>query len=177
MRAALSLILAWGTAAAGLAAGPDRESSSRALSCRGIVVSSNPSSARAFGKPTFSSREVLDVTFEVVFARRPGTRVPDSFEFRLYTPNGFLYRRNTVPVGEQGSPERERSLLGRRHPLETARWRPRVVGRGQAVAVAAPPLLVAGTDIMLNSLYGRWRAEAWAPAEPRACGAAFEILP
>ncbi len=163
MRTALSAILALGTASAVWAAGPDPESRTYSRSC-GIVVSSTPSVERVSRVPRFSSREILDVTFEVVFRPRHPTPAPDSLELRLYTPNGFLYRRSTVPIGAQGPPERERALPG---------W----LERRPAVGVAAPPLLVAGTDVMLNSLYGRWRAEAWAPGERRACAAAFEILP
>jgi hypothetical protein len=146
-------------------------------SCLEIEVSSTPAAGSQRGTPRFSSKEVLDLNFEVLFAESSRFESGAGLQLRLYTPNGFLYRETGVPIAADGSGERERFVPGRRHAFEVKRAHG--YGRqGRRVrAVPAPPLMVAGTDIMLSSLYGTWRVEAWPDGASRACMAKFTIVP
>jgi hypothetical protein len=175
------VVLALGLASApllGADAGTETEFRDHTQRCLGIEVSSTPATPRSLARrPQFSSKEILDVNFQVVFPPSRRFAPLDSLELRLYTPHGYLYRRSVVPIQADGTVERRRHLPEQRLPLEVRRARTEARdGRRQRV-VAAPPLLVGGTDVMLHSLFGIWRAEAWPRGATRPCGTTFTIVP
>ena len=73
-----------------------------------------------------------------------------ALQFKVYTPRGHLYQTLTTPL----------------------------TGEGRLNEVSAI-LPVGGTAIMSNSLYGRWRVEAFLDGDTKPCAAAaaFEIQP
>jgi len=77
-----------------------------------------------------------------------GSNESSHIDVRVFTPNGHLFGALRVPVPDG------------------------------ARKVAAPPFLVAGTEIVRNSLYGKWRVEAAPEAKaPPSCKATFTIRP
>jgi hypothetical protein len=75
-------------------------------------------------------------------------------EFRVFTPRGYLYQSLAVPVAAAASSHR-------RPPARDVR----------------STLLVAGTAITTNSLYGRWAVEARIDGQPCGTRSVFTLTP
>jgi len=123
------------------------------------------------GATSFSATKVLDIEFAIVFS----TKVAEQFtnahvvEFRLYTPQGNLYESLSIPITNS------QSRAGERHrvpgypeliPVQVLKSINHGGGRGLFAKVTVP---VAGTPIVNNSLYGKWKAEAVVEDELAPC--------
>ncbi len=164
---------AWVVVACGLGAalaGSARGEGPAVAPCQGISFSATPASGHDATDKGFSARRVHDINLHVTLA--PGA-APAGLVLKLFTPNGHLYQQLEVPIAAAESGETERALPGYRFPVKVARARR---GEGAASVVDAPPLPVAGSDIVASGLYGRWRAEAWVKDAAAACSAEFNIL-
>jgi hypothetical protein len=164
--------LVW-AAAAGRAAADEP---SQAAPCLGVTVSATPASGHSETDKGFSARRILDLNFHVELASRV---TPESLALKVFTPNGHLYQQIDVPVAPAGSGEATRALPGYPFPVKVAAVRAErsAEDAGTRTLVDAPPFLVAGTNIVSSSLYGRWRVEAWVKDAPSACSAQFNIFP
>ena len=153
-------------------------------------------SAWTSGVPRFPATKVVDLDIEVSVAGKiaPG----ELLHVRVLTPRGHHYQTLDLPIAPPvdpvhnelaAVPERQalqgtegKRLLGVAsypRPLEVQEGR-RGRARGQPVHVFTVRLPVAGTLIVQNGLYGRWRAEAaLGSARGASCGppAGFEIVP
>lgn len=104
----------------------------------------------------FSAAEVIDLTLTTAFGRRlDGIHW---LELRLYTPQGFHYQTLGLPF-DAGVRESH--------------------GRRPRRASASATLPVAGTSIMTEALYGRWRVVPFLDGSAEPCGPErlFEIGP
>jgi hypothetical protein len=142
----------------------------------------------------FSSRQVLDLQFRARL--REDLDGDHLMQFKVLTPNGFLYQTITVPFvssvpnpapgGEKKTsirrareaaaaapPAPPRYVPGFPRPLPVQRLVP-VPGdstaRIQYELDARLP--VAGTSITLSSLYGSWTVQAYLDGQPSTCGPA-----
>lgn len=129
---------------------------------------------RKFGRTeaaVFSATEVLDVDFAIVFSKTVAAQFTDvhMVEFRIYTPQGHLYESITIPMTA------DRRRAGERHrvpgypdlvPVQVLESIRRGGGQGMFAEVTLP---VAGTSIVSNSLYGKWKAEAVVEDEIAPC--------
>jgi hypothetical protein len=112
-----------------------------------VKVSAPPlDPARQARVPSFSATHVLDLEFRTDVRRSDAT----TLYLRVYTPRGHLYQTFTATLA------------------------PAVPGEPRPPAMAR--LLVAGTAITTNGLYGRWRAEPWLGGDAAACGAGREFF-
>jgi len=149
-------------------------------SCQAITISTTPET-RATLRPIFHTRQVLDLNLSVVFPSDRQFLAGETIVLRFFTPTGHIYQEMTIPVGLPGTTPRERELTGYPFPVAEATPRERFLrteaGGEWILAVAAPPLPIAGTSITNNSLYGVWRAEAWSQGSSRACQVSFQIAP
>jgi hypothetical protein len=154
-----------------------REVPPRVAPCTAILVEPAPLPSGRAARGPFSARQLLDLTFRVVFAPSVAFSSAAQMEVRLITPKGHLYRTETVPIAAQGSLEAQRPLQGYRFPVKVrhATWEGQ--GPSRRRIVEAPALLVAGTDITENAVYGVWRVEAWPRGAQRSCSARFTIVP
>lgn len=123
-------------------------------------------------RPKFAISKIVDLRFDVqVGGRIKGDEV---VELRVLTPNGHLYETYKIPIAEQPVPidgvqpidvnnraEVEnvdlgsRRLAGYPRPIKVQPLKERK-GR-RTVSINFP---VAGTTIVQNGLYGKWRLEA-----------------
>jgi len=157
-----------------LAAKPDKSclavavGSKQALSSKG-----NNDNEREFegASAMFSATKVLDVQFAIIFSPSVAAQFANAHnvEFRVYTPQGNLYQSISVPI--TNDPKR----AGEKHrvpgypdlvPVQVLQSINHGGGRGMFATVTLP---VAGTPIVSNSLYGRWRAEALVEDEIAPC--------
>jgi hypothetical protein len=123
---------------------------------------------------TFQATKILDVEMTAVFARAlAGEHV---LELKTYTPRGHLYQVLTVPFTGASAKARRpafRRVRGYPRPLPE-----RVLRRGPAGFLVSAQMPVGGTWIVTNSLYGRWRVDAYLDDDPRPIGRAlFTIAP
>lgn len=109
-----------------------------------------PETPRHFSAAQVSSLELAVQTPPAPKTRRGQPPAPQ-VELRLFTPQGHLYQtlRAASPAAEPGKGD--------------------VHARHQRVGFRLP---VAGSPIVTNSLYGRWRAEPYLPGAETACGKA-----
>lgn len=127
--------------------------------------------------PSFSARQIVDLQLEVLFA--DGSAGEHLLRLELKTPRGHHYQTLTVPVSDLYAPEGAlRRVEGYPYPLEVRRMTSAAeaaASPANAVAVRVP---VAGTAIVVHSLYGEWTAEAFMDADLAACAAAsFRLRP
>jgi hypothetical protein len=112
------------------------------------------------GHAAFQASKILDVQFEAAFVQRlAGEHL---LEFKVYTPRDKLYQVLTVPFTGNGDTKKMRHVPGYPQPLREHGLRPGAGSRYRVTAI----LPVAGTWIMTNSLYGRWRVEAHLDGDP-----------
>ncbi len=149
----------------------------RRASCEGIQVHSTPPLPSDAAVPRFPVKKTLDVNFTVLFAPGRPFRQLDGLALRIFTPHGFLYQELSVPIAADGQRERLRRLPDRRFPAKVAHARSHR-HRGKAFrGVDTPPLMVAGTDILANSLFGTWRVEVLPQGAASTCSASFVLAP
>jgi hypothetical protein len=116
--------------------------------CSAVQVTSAREAGR---RRTFSASRSLDLELQTRLDN--DRRFPSTLEFRVFTPRGFLYQSLAVAVAPQAPPR-----------------------RGPARRVSGT-LLVAGTAITTNSLYGRWAVEALIDGQPCATRTEFTLTP
>jgi hypothetical protein len=119
---------------------------------RPVLAASAP--AVRHRRPRYSAVATLDLQIRATLRRSValGTR----FAFRVFTPQGHLYQ--TLPAVATVRTAQAGAVGAERLP---ARW-----------PTATATLLVAGTAIVNNSLYGAWRVEPHIEGDPRPCAAA-----
>jgi hypothetical protein len=140
--------------------------------CSRVFVTSTPATQQT----GFSAAEVLDLHFQAAF-HPPSKRhpLPETLAVRIFTPNGHLYQKMTVPVVAEESTQRHRKVKGYRFPQATRRARGYSDRGTRWSVVDIPPFAVAGTSIVSSSLYGVWRVEITAGDGAESCEARFEI--
>lgn len=142
--------------------------------CEALRITSPEAKGDLGDVPSFSATRILDLELQVIFPEGP-TAV-DRVEIVVRTPRGHLYQRIMVPIAAGEAKGRTRSVNGYPHPLPVKGLQP-IIGAGGArrlgVVIRFP---VAGTSIIKNGLYGRWRIEAHAGGRPEACAKAVVDL-
>jgi hypothetical protein len=144
-----SFVVLAALAAPAAAAAPPREAAAArdAREVCAVRVSAPPlDPPRQAGVPSFSATHVLDLELRTHMRRSDAA----TLYLRVYTPHGHLYQTFTTTL--------ERAVPGQPRPPAIAR------------------LLVAGTAITTNGLYGRWRAEPWLGGDAAACGAGRDFV-
>ncbi len=147
--------------------------------CTAIQVASIPASAgRVTSRPKFSAQRISNATFLVLFP------ASEKFEYgemlvKVLTPKGHLYQEVTVPLkrDSEAPAEVKRQVPGYPYPLEIRSAKLTTSTQGTNRVVSVPPLLVGGTQISRNGLFGVWKVEAWPENTNKPCSAEFEITP
>jgi hypothetical protein len=140
-------------------------------SCQAVAV--RGAKARvAHGVSSFSARQEVDLSFQVVFPGSfAGQRV---VRLDVRTPSGHLYERRAVPVADAPKPGATRVVAGYPRPLRVHALQP--ASRGEAGRVLKVAFPVAGTSITKSGLYGRWRVDVAVDGEKQPCAAVeFEL--
>jgi hypothetical protein len=155
-------------------AGPPVES--LANQCAAVAVSSLEAPAR---RVSFSARQILDLQFGALLrSRLTGEHV---LNLRVYTPKGHLYQQLDVPfrggslAGAAASSEsgpRMRQVPGYPQPLPEQQLVAARTPTGQRGYQVSARLPVAGTSIMLSSLYGKWKVVPHLDGGATPCGRA-----
>lgn len=142
--------------------------------CDAVLVASPGKKARGPGQ-VYSATRILDLEFRTLLRRRP--QGPRTLQLKLYTPRGHLYQVLTVPFGvgtAAGGPQK-RWVEGHPQPLDEQTAVPVSADGGRRYSVRAV-LPVAGTTIMVNSLYGEWKAEPHLDGQSSPCGPAAQFV-
>ncbi len=120
------------------------------------------------GETAFSAAGTTDLIFHVLFEGTPGEE--HVVTLKVFTPHGYLYRTIDVPIapGKGDAPLGTRRLPGYPYPVKVQAPRSVSVGRTPyaSVDVSFP---VAGSAIVTNSLYGRWRVEVYMDGASKPC--------
>jgi hypothetical protein len=149
-------------------------------SCLAVLVGSpqlNPRESDWSKSPSFSASKVIDVEFAILFSKPVATQFSNVHivEFRVYTPTGGLYESLVIPMTTN------RKRAGERHrvpghpdlvPVQVLESVSNGQGQGMYVKVRLP---IAGTPIVSNSLYGKWKAAALVEDELSSCGQPAEF--
>jgi len=85
----------------------------------------------------------------------------DQIELRYYTPKGFLYMSQVVPIAQQGSKETSRQLPGYAFATAVRQAKKYTHSDGKAYGNVDVNLPVGGTAITTYSVFGSWRVEVW----------------
>jgi hypothetical protein len=144
--------------------------------CATVLVSADETQDDKPGNgKQFSATQILDVKLRAVVPPNVGMEPGDVVTFLVMTPSRGLYQQIDVPVAPSGSSEGERTLPGYPFPVRTQNSSS-VTVNGQKAQAFGAKLLVAGTQIMENGLYGTWTVEAsFANGPP--CSASFTLKP
>jgi hypothetical protein len=143
--------------------------------CAKVSVSSAQERRRA-AADKFSVLKTLDLTFTVVF---DGELVGEhTVGVHVFTPGGFLYQVLDVPIATPGRAAGERQVAGYPRPVAERHVR-ESQENGQKELAVDIPFPVAGTAIVSNGLYGRWRAQVYIDGERQPCAPAqyFTLSP
>ena len=138
--------------------GPEVELSTKASNsqCPRVTFSSveNP---QAMGR-SFSAARSADLIFHLQF--KDSLDKDSVVTLKVFTPNGYLYRRYDVPLasGTEKRSEVSRSLPGYPYPVPVHGLHMTKAG-GRNFASVDVPFPVAGSAIVTSSLYGRWKVE------------------
>jgi hypothetical protein len=132
--------------------------------CANIQVVSHEEGSNAADR--FSATATTDLVFNVNFHQSfSGDHL---LELRLFTPSGHLYQSLAVPIADASRVPGSRMVPGYPRPLKEQT--PAEVTEGttrlKRVEVRFP---VGGTLISSNSLYGRWRVEAYVDGAGQPC--------
>lgn len=176
MRIRLLALLVFVLAAPAIASAQPSGCSSIAVSATGAT---QPRGAKV---PSFSISRVVNLDLAVLF--KPGnlnrfTSGAHTAEFRVYSPTGALYQNISVAftsdTKKKGQPQR---IDGYPRPVPIQLIGDIVTATGKHGAVSTP-LAVAGSPIVLNSMFGEWRLEAVIDEETASCAtpAVFRIEP
>jgi hypothetical protein len=159
-------------AVAGQVEGAPPEAERSAPGCAKVEILSTPPTSSRTG---FSARVILDLNLRITLR---GTATPEALQVDYFTPNGHLYQRVDVPVAAEAAQEQVRTLHGYRFPVKVSRVRAAKAADGsRARQVDAPPLPVAGTNIVANSLYGQWKVTVRPSGSSTVCQAKFTLVP
>lgn len=131
--------------------------------CASILAGSREETKESWGH-SFSASRTTDVTFAVLL--KEGFSGDHLLELRLFTPSGHLYQSIDVPIGETAA---TRQVNGYARPLKVRKPQPTVHANGRYSRVEIP-FPVGGTSISTNSLYGRWRVQAYLDGSTEPCG-------
>ena len=85
----------------------------------------------------------------------------DQIELRYYTPKGFLYMSQVVPIAQQGSKEKDRQLPGYHFATTVRQAKKYTHSDGKSYGDVDVNLPVGGTAITTYSVFGSWRVEVW----------------
>lgn len=182
--------------AAGAMAGSGNNGQKGSSPCMAVVVGSREKLGRgnsqneqefggsqqgANGVRTFEATKVLDLDFAIVFSPQTLAQYGNSHwvEFRVLGPKGNLYESLAIPFTADGNRTGERHRVpGYPELIPVQVLEPITIGQGSGM-IAKVRLPVAGTPIVSNSLYGKWRAVAYIDGEAVACSlpAEFTITP
>lgn len=146
--------------------------------CKAVQVASVDDAAGRSGE-RFSAAATTDLTFQVFLD--PALAGDHVLELRIITPRSFLYRSIAVPVSlgtvPAGAAMTERTVAGYPGPQRVrvpayVKLAKKVM---QRIDIAFP---LGGTDIVTNSLYGKWKVEAFLDGGEQRCGpaATFRIV-
>jgi hypothetical protein len=141
------------------------------------VVAGSQEKNRGKYDVSFSATQVIDVDFSVVFTPGAANRFGGDHvvEFRVYTPSGALYQSIAVPFSSDAKNRGAQKKLDgypRAMPTQILQDVTTTAGKGLATSVRLP---VAGTPIIQNSLYGKWKAEAYVDGETVSCAKPLEF--
>jgi hypothetical protein len=149
--------------------------------CVAVAVSSPEAPAR---RVSFSARKILDLQFGALMrSRLSGEHV---LNLRVYTPKGHLYQQLDVPFrggplaglaaasgdGTAETGPRMRHVPGYPQPLPEQQLVAARTPTGQRGYQVSARLPVAGTSIMLSSLYGKWKVVPHLDGGATPCGRA-----
>ncbi len=176
--AALALTMAGGTALAQV--GPPTGGGTQpptALCARVVLGPAKSLSADSLRtRSSFSAARTTDIIFHVLFEGMPGDE--HVVTLKVYTPHGFLYRTLDVPIapGKGNAPMGTRRLTGYPYPVKVQAPHDVTVD-GNHYASVDVSFPVAGSSIVTNSLYGRWRVEVYMDGAKQPCPGAttFDI--
>ena len=126
-----------------------RADAGRAGQCSPVQILSARERPRR--EPAFSASRSVDLGLRTLV--RTGPRTRSTVEFRVFAPGGALYQSLAVPADP-----------------------PEALPRSSTRDVRAT-LLVAGTAITANGLYGRWTVQALVDGRPCGGPAAFSLTP
>jgi len=117
--------------------------------CRTIRVSAPEAPGNKHRrKRKFSAHKIVDLELEVRFPKKLTGQ--HELELKIFTPKGNLYQSMSIPF----SADEPEAVTGRK--------------RRKATKVGTT-LPVAGTSIVANSLYGRWKVEAFLDGAEKRC--------
>ena len=136
------------------------------------------------GKPVrgirrFAVSKIVDLTFVVEVSE--DLRSDELLILRVFTPKGHLYQEYVVPIAEEPVAGGSRRVAGYPRPLKVYPIKEAVEAGGKRSPrqrkVVEYPFPVAGTLIVSNGLYGKWRLRAALDdADYRVCGPAYFYL-
>jgi len=115
----------------------------------------------------FHASRTTDLTLAVIL---PGnTQGEHEVELRIFTPRGHLYQSIRVPLAPPGKSPENRTINGYPMAVPQVALKPEAY-RGKTFLKAEIPFPVGGTQISTNSLYGRWRIEAYLDGNRKPSG-------
>ncbi len=141
-----------------------------------VVVSvKDPNSKNSMSRPQFSATRVLDLVVSAHLTSLVKT-APVLMDVKFLTPKGNVYQTRKLPVAPEGKPGREVAVPGYPYPVaERVLKAPDANVTGKPWAQVEDILPVAGTDIVKNSLYGKWQVEVSFPMEKTECRGTAEF--
>ncbi len=135
--------------------------------CPQVVVSA-VETPNQLSRNRFSATKTTDLVFHVLFH---GKLDKDHVvTLKIYTPHGFLYQQLDVPVAPQKghTPMGSRRLTGYPYPVRIKAPHSVTYNHGtyDSVDIQFP---VAGTTIVTNSLYGKWKVQIVLDGASKPC--------
>jgi len=127
---------------------------------------------------SYKATSVIDIDFAIVFSPETLARYSNSHwvEFRVLGPKGNLYQSIAIPFTADAKKAGERHRVpGYPELIPVQLLKPIQFGSGQGM-IAKVRLPVAGTPIVNNSLYGRWKAVAYIDGETVSCSLPAEFV-
>jgi hypothetical protein len=120
---------------------------------------------------TFSATAIVSLNLETLIRRVEG---PGTLFLKIFNPRGNLYQTLTLPYVAQAATSGTALAPGAGNEQVAGP----VVSRRLVDYRVEARLPVAGTTIMTDALYGRWRAEPWLAGSTAPCGpgTAFVIV-
>ncbi|HVT02583.1 MAG TPA: hypothetical protein VHL58_04305 [Thermoanaerobaculia bacterium] len=120
---------------------------------------------------TFSVTQILDIELTAMFPKSAANKLIGLHvaEIRIYTPKHSLYQSISLPFSADAKRKGEKHRLQNYPELVPLRVLRDLSGSGKPYLGLTASLPVAGTPILMNSMYGTWSAEAFLDGEPFAC--------
>jgi hypothetical protein len=129
--------------------------------CVGVALGSLQKNKGRFDA-TFSATQIIDLDVSVLFTNSSSSRLRGDHkaEIRLFTPRGHLYQSFLIPFTSDTS-KRGKSVFVPGYPQPLPMQVVQPVANGNLKYLRAfTTLPVAGTPILMNSMYGTWTADA-----------------